>query len=163
MSPDHASGVRNGKLLALCFSLALIGAVLSPLPQNWRKNPKDNFPLSYYPMFSTKRDPIETFHYVVGVDEAGHRHFIRHTVIGDGGGNQVRRQLRKIIRAGRAPELAQEVAARVADKTGRRYRDLVSISVCTGKYSVNDWFHGMKQPVSERVSGFAEVKRTQTP
>src|SRR5262245_51676966 len=133
MSQIDSSDVGRRKLLTLCFSLAMIGAVLLPIRENFNRRPEDNFPLSYYPMFSTKRTPIETFYYVVGFDADGKRHFIRHTVIGDGGGNQVRRQLRKIVNAGRAPELAQQVAARVAQRTGRRYRDIVSLSVCKGK------------------------------
>ena len=155
-SPD-----ARGKRLALCFSLVLIGAVLSPLPQNWARRPKDNFPLSYYPMFSSKREPIETFYYVVGLDSEGQRHQLRHSVIGDGGENQVRRGLRKIVQNGGGPELAQKVAQRVAKRDGRRYRDIVSVSVCRGKYSIDDYFHGNKQPVSERVYGTAAVDRTQ--
>jgi hypothetical protein len=65
MSIEPSSGVGRSKLLALCFSVAMIGAVLLPLRENLRHRPKDNFPLSYYPMFSDRRKPIETFYYVV--------------------------------------------------------------------------------------------------
>ena len=157
------SAAGRGKLLVLCFSFVLIGAVLSPLPQNWSRRPKDNFPLSYYPMFSAKRKPIETFYYAIGVDAAGNRSQLRHSVVGNGGENQVRRGLRKIINAGGAPELAQQIAQRVAQRDSRRYRDIVSVSVIKGKYSVDDWFHGKQEPVSERVYGTASVDRTQTP
>lgn len=163
MSVDTSSGAGPGKLLALCFCFVLIGAVLLPIRENLSRRPKDNFPLSYYPMFSSKREPIETFYYVVGLDAEGRRIQIRHKVIGDGGENQVRRGLRKTINQGRAPELAQAIAQRVAQRDGRRYRDLVSVSVCKGKYSVDDYFHGKTQPVSERVYATALVDRTQTP
>jgi hypothetical protein len=162
-SSATSSVVGNGKRLALCISFALILAVLSPLPQNWTHRPKDNFPLSYYPMFSAKREPIETFYYVLGFDAEGTRMQLRHNVIGNGGENQVRRGLRKTINAGLGPELARDVARRLAQRTGRRYRDVVSVSVCRGKYSVDDWFHGKQEPVSERVYGTASVDRTQTP
>src|SRR5262252_8653059 len=108
-----SSGLGRSKLLAVCFSFAMIGAVLSPIRQNWRQSPQDNFPLSYYPMFSAKRRPVEIFYYFVGLDRDGGRHIIRHGLL-DGGENQVRRQLRKIIDDGNAPELAQQVAERVA-------------------------------------------------
>jgi hypothetical protein len=157
MSLDPSTGTNRGQVLALCFSYALIGAVLWPIGQNWRAHPKDNFPLSYYPMFSAKREAVETFYYVVGLDAEGKRRYIPHTIIGDGGGNQVRRQLRKIVNAGRAPELAQQVAERLARK--RSYRKIVSVSVIRGQYSVDDFFHGKKDPISERVYGFAEVER----
>ena len=163
MSLDPSSAVGRDKRLALCICLVLIGGVLSPLPQNWSRRPKDNFPLSYYPMFSAKRDPVETFYYVVGLDAEGQRRYMRHTVIGDGGENQVRKALRNIVQAGGAPELAQTVAQRVAQRSGRRYRDIVSVSICRGKYNVDDYFHGKKEPVSERIYATAEVNRTQTP
>ena len=163
MSIQPSPGVRRSRLFALCICFALIGAVLSPIGQNWSKTPQDNFPLSYYPMFSAKRRPIETFYYVVGTDSHGRRVQLPHTVIGNGGENQVRRGLRKTIDDGRATDLAQDVAKRVAGKTGRRYRNIVSITVCRGKYSVEDWFQGKMQPVSEVVTGSAVVERTQTP
>jgi hypothetical protein len=146
----------------MCFSFALIGAVLWPIQQNWRNHPKDNFPLSYYPMFSAKREAIETFYYVVGLDAEGKRHYIPSRLIGDGGENQVRRQLRKIINADRGPALAQQVAKRLANQNGSPWRQIVSVSVCRGRYSVDDFFHGRKEPVSESVAGFAEVDRTQS-
>src|SRR5262245_64024289 len=94
----------RGQLLVMCSSFALIGAVLWPIHENWRDRPKDNFPLSYYPMFSSKRDAIETFYYVVGVDAEGKRYYVPYRWISEGGGNQVRHQLRRIIKAGRAGE-----------------------------------------------------------
>jgi hypothetical protein len=103
-----------GKYRAALASLVLIGAVLWPIHENWRKNPRDNFPLSYYPMFSARRDAVETFYYVLGRDAEGARYQIPAKMIGTGGGNQVRRQLRKIMNEGRAPELAQSVARKLA-------------------------------------------------
>ena len=161
MSPSDPSNPSRGKPLALIFCFGMIGAVLWPIQQNWRRPPTDNFPLSYYPMFSDRRKPVETFYYVVGLDSEGKRYFIKNTIIGDGGENSVRRQVRKIINAGRAPELAQTVAARLAKKNGRRWGSIVSVAVCKGKYSVDDWFHGRKHPVSEQVVGSAEVSRTE--
>src|ERR1041384_5564559 len=99
---DGAADAVAGKLRAACFSLALIGSVLWPIQENWRRKPHDNFPLSYYPMFSSKRDAVETFYYLFGRDEQGVRHYIPHKIIGAGGGNSVRRQLRRNVNEGRA-------------------------------------------------------------
>src|SRR5262245_2793062 len=129
-SPDH------GKRFALLFSLVFIGATLWPIQQNWRDKPHDNFPLSYYPMFSARRDPIETFHYLLGRDSKGGRYQVPYKWIGDGGGNQVRRQLRRTINEGHALELAGIVAKRVSRRTEPPWTDVVSIEVVTGKYSV---------------------------
>jgi len=153
------AGFNRGKRRALLVSLAMIGAVLWPIQQNWRDKPKDDFPLSYYPMFSNKRDPVETFYYLIGRDAQGMRHHVPYAWIGDGGGNQVRRQLRKIINDGRGSDLAKSVAKRIAKKERAPWSEVISVAVCQGKYDVNAFYHGHKEPVSEKVKGFATVER----
>src|SRR5262245_18946920 len=102
--PSEAAPLfEAGKYRAALLSMALIGAVLWPLHENWQSKPKDSFPLSYYPMFSNRRDVVETFYYVLGIDAEGKRYQIPYKMIGEGGSNQVRRQLRKIMNEGRAP------------------------------------------------------------
>jgi len=150
---------RRGKSKAALLSLAMIGAVLWPIQQNWRDKPRDNFPLSYYPMFSARRDAVETFYYLVGRDAQGNRHYIRYKLIGTGGGNQVRRQLRRIINEGRAPELAKTVAKRLARQERAPWSDIITIAVCRGKFAVDDYFHGRKVPVQEQIKASCEVKR----
>src|ERR1051326_6890547 len=157
-NPGEADASR-GKSFAVVLSVAMVGAVLWPIQQNWRENPRDNFPLSYYPMFSARREAVETFYYLVGHDARGARHYIRYKLIGSGGGNQVRRQLRKIINDGRAPELARAVAKRLARQKNSPWSDIVSVSVCKGKFAVDDFFHGRKEPVQEQVKGSCAVKR----
>jgi len=45
----------TARQLAATYSLALLAAVIAPILQNWRPEPrKDGFPRSYYPML-----PIE--------------------------------------------------------------------------------------------------------
>src|SRR5437899_5464915 len=100
--PTPESGLERGKRTAVLVSFAMIAAVLWPVRQNWRTNPKDNFPLSYYPMFSAKRRPVEIFYYLVGHDQAGKRYYIPHFFAGDGGHNAVRRQIAKMVRENRA-------------------------------------------------------------
>ena len=150
---------NRGKRVAVLSSLALIGAVLWPIQQNWRQDPHDSFPLSYYPMFSTKRDPIEIFYYMVGTDAQGNRHYIPYKMIGTGGGNQVRRQLRKIMNEGRAPDLAKAVAKRLARRDDSPWSEIVSVAVIKGKFGVDDFFHGKKSPVAEQIKGTCAVNR----
>jgi len=157
--PESPSGSDRGKRRAAYASIVMIGAVLWPIQQNWRDTPRDDFPLSYYPMFSNKRDAIETFYYIVGQDAEGKRHQVPYSWIGDGGGNQVRRQLRRIINEGRAPELAQKVAKRVAKRDAPPWSQVVSVAVCTGKYDVDAFFHNRKEPVSEKIRASAQVER----
>ncbi|NJM08485.1 hypothetical protein HC891_23350 [Candidatus Gracilibacteria bacterium] len=58
---DMDAGTALLRNLARGFSMVLVGAVLAPLIENWRAAPRDNFPLSYYPMFSARRSKRSKF------------------------------------------------------------------------------------------------------
>jgi hypothetical protein len=156
-----ASRLNRGKRLAALASVAMIGAVLWPIQENWRKDPHDSFPLSYYPMFSAKRRPIESFNYLVGHDTKGKRCLIRHSFAGHGGLNAVRRQINKKVRQNRADEVAQMVAKRLADREDGKWSRIVKVDVVTGRYAVDDYFHGRKKPVSEKIKATCPVERSQ--
>jgi hypothetical protein len=153
------SAPDRGKVPATLLSLALIGAVLWPLQQNWREKPRDNFPLSYYPMFSAKRKAIESFNYLAGHDEHGTRHIIPYKFAGVGGLNSTRRQIGRIVREGRADELAATVARRLARQEKAPWSQIVTVAVVTGSYGVDDYFHGRKEPVSEKIRASCPVER----
>jgi len=152
----------RGNLWGGLLSVAMLGAVFWPIQQNWRAVPKDSFPLSYYPMFSQKRELIESFYYLVGRDAQGARYYIPRRWIGTGGQNQVRKQMRGIIENGRVPELARSVARRLAGQNEKPWSQIQSVSVVSGQYVMNDFFHGKKEPVSEKILGSHRVKRKKT-
>ena len=156
---DGAPGLEQGKRWALLASLAMIGAVWWPLQENWRKDPRDSFPLSYYPMFSSKRKPIESFNYLVGHDAEGKRYLVRYSFASEGGLNSVRRQINRMVKEDRADAIARRVAKRLAERDSGKWSKIVSVAVVTGKYSVDDYFHGRKEPVSEKIRASAPVER----
>lgn len=149
---SDVTGAPPGKGFASALSLALIGAVLLPIAENWRRKPKDSFPLSYYPMFCKRRGKCERVTYLVGIDARGTRHPLPYHCAGSGGLNQVRRQIRRLARRdGAAEELCASVAARLARRRDGRYADLVAIHLVTGKYRLADFFAGRQEPEWERV------------
>ncbi|GAB4425419.1 MAG: hypothetical protein OHK0015_05450 [Chloroflexi bacterium OHK40] len=135
------------KWLAGGFSLAMLGAVIWPVIENWRPHPRDTFPLSYYPMFSARRGEREKVTYVLGIDRNGQRRTIPYDLIGVGGFNQVRRQVRQIVARGQAETLCSAVAARVAPL----YPDIVRVIVVTGTYNLDRYFAGDRSPLKEVV------------
>ena len=149
-----------GKWGPSLLSIAMIGAVLSPIAENWRQDPRDNFPLSYYPMFSLRRAETSRLSYPVGFDARGNRYQIPYTLVGAGGLNQVRRQITKIVEGGRAADLCLSVGSRVARRTTRPLADVVRIQIATGTYRLSDYFTGKdKTPVVERVHASCDVRR----
>ena len=158
--PIGACRLTSGKLWALLLSLALIGAVLSPMRQNWRPKPHDSFPLSYFPMFSARRKAVESFYYLVARDENGARYLIPYLLIGLAGENQTRRQIDRMVREHRAPELARSVARHLARENEKPWSHVATVAVVRGSYALDDYFHGRKKPVSERTLASCSVKRS---
>jgi len=158
-SGDPESGFSRGKWIALCFSFALIVAVSWPMWKKQRADLRHDFPLLRHPAFTTTRTD-ETLYYAVGVDDKGNRYFIPSCLIGDGDEHHVRRYIRRVVKAGHAPDLARQVARRLVRESGSPWCWVVSVSICKGRYSIEDFFHGRKKPESETVFGFAEVDRT---
>lgn len=132
--------------LATAYSLALLGAVITPIRQNWRPKPrKDGFPLSYYPMFSARRRATATVYSLIGATEDGARIRLSHKLAGTGGHNQVRRQINRCV----AEERTEELCARVAKELTRRNRRatspfaaVVSVDVIASKFRLDDCFSG---------------------
>ena len=149
------------KLFALGISLLLTGAVLSPIIENWKRSPQDGFPLSYYPMFTKKRREVEKVTYLLGLDAQGNRHLLQYKLARMSGGlNQVRRQITKWVGSGRADELCQTVATRVARSKREPCPQIVTVQVVTGYYSLRDYFTGKsKDPVTEIVHATRPVER----
>jgi hypothetical protein len=156
---DRLRQLTQGKGLASGFSLLMICAVLWPIVENWREQPTDSFPLSYYPMFTEKRAEKARVTYMVGFDAQGNRELIPYPFAGTGGLNQVRKQIRKVAQTGKATELCRSVAARIAQSKRERFADVESVQIVTGDYRLADYFSGNKSPVSERVNASCQVER----
>jgi hypothetical protein len=156
--PDRR--LHRGKAFAGLFSVLLIVATLAPVAENWRSEPKDSFPLSYYPMFSAKRGETYQVNYIVGLDAKGNRHLIPHKFAGTGGGfNQTRRQINRYVDEKRGDELARSIAAALAREKKPPYSEIVTVRIVRGRFRFDDYFHGNKTPISESVRGSARVKR----
>ena len=153
------SRLLGSKWYAGGVSIVTIGAVLWPIMRNWQESSEDDFPLSHYPMFSAKRPEKVRVTHLVGVDRDERRHLIPYKYAGGGGMNQVRRQINRIVREGKADALCQTVAARISLEEEGRFTGVTTVRVVTGKYRLADYFGGDKSPVSENVRASCPVRR----
>ena len=152
-------GFLGSKWYAGGVSILTIGAVLWPVVRNWRESPEDDFPLSHYPMFSAKRPEKVRVTHLVGVDGDGRRYLVPYKYAGGGGMNQVRRQINRLVREGKADALCQTVAARISLEEEGRFTEVVNVQVITGKYRLSDYFSGNKEPLSEDIRASCPVRR----
>ncbi len=148
------------KSVASVFSLAVCLAIMWPVHQNWVKNPKDDFPLSYYPMFSHERKETHSLPYFVGYDASGDRYCIPYKYIGTGGFNQVRRQVNKRARNGDVEKITQKVARKLAKCKEYPLNNVVRVEMVRGKYNLDEYFlSDNKLPIKEKVYSYQNIEK----
>ena len=147
-----------GKLLAATMSIVILIVVAMPVLENWRDRPRDDFPLSYYPMFAVDRPDQQRVTFLVGLDSRGGHRRLSYRYVGQGGMNQVRQQMSKLVNRGEAAKLCETAAARVA-RAGGGLRDVRSVQVITGTFRMSDYFAGRTAPASESLRASCAVRR----
>jgi hypothetical protein len=134
--------------------------MLSAVVQNWQARPRDSFPLSYFPMFTSDLDDSQTEHYLVGFDDRNRRYVIHYNNILPGGSMpRVRGEVREMVRRNQAAELCQRASARIAERNPRSLRSVTRLDVMTGRYSLVEYLGGNKLPRSETVRATCAVAR----
>jgi hypothetical protein len=143
------------RVAAGVVSVALLAATLEPLV---RDPYDDGFPLSTYPMFATKRDTQQTFHYALGVTRDGKRRTLSPALIGSGEVLQALRVLEGAVGRGRdaTRTLCETIAARVA--TDEDFTDVVAIRIVTGTHDAVDYLSHAKIGVESELV-HCEVRR----
>ena len=154
----RSAGTRSRKWVASVISLVLLGAVTAPIGQNWMAEPRDDFPLSYYPMFSFEKADQQRVTYLVAHDADGGRVLLPYWYAGQGGMNQVRRQMNKLVERGQSSRMCRSVASRVA-RSGDLPKNLVNVQVVTGTFFMSEFFTGNRVPATETVRATCAIQR----
>lgn len=150
----------NSKRVAAVFSFIIAGAVLWPVRENFKEKPADNFPLSYYPMFSAKRGDDHTLNYIVGYDSSNMRYYVPYRYIGNGGLNQVRRQLNKKIRMNDTKDILQKTLKRIEMENEFPYNQLLKVELARGNFNLDTYFRdGRKLPEEETILDILIIDR----
>lgn len=160
MTHAYVEQVSRRRWFAVLFSLACISLVGIPIIQNFREKPDDGFPLSYYPMFSEERHGTTQLSHAIGIRADGTTMSLHYRVVGSGGMNQVRRQIRKIVRSGDADELCRKVAAHVAQSRRTEYGELVEVAIVTDTYDFHEFFGSRRTPRRRLIVARCPVDRS---
>lgn len=148
---------RGRKRAPAVFIAITVLVLLSPILENWKSKPVDSFPLSYYPMFSHRRESTFRGDSIVGISPDGNRQVLPYRVVGTGGFNQVRRQVRAQIKAGRGQELCAQVATRLSRSKDAALRDMHTVEVLRATHDVDGFFAGDRKPLESKVYAACEV------
>ena len=148
------------KTAAVLLSAGLMITVLAPVAENLRATPEDTFPLSYYPMFSFKRDSLYSVYHFVGRDSENESINIPYKMVGTGGFNQVRRQVNKMVKEEKEVELIQKVAKKLERTRVEPYSLIEEVSLVKGTYHLEKYFSTDKQqPVRLKVIASQNIER----
>lgn len=162
-----ATGGRSGeapkgpaKVMAGVLSLLLLGAVAWPVNENFQDKPRDDFPFSYYPMFTNDRGEAMSVNHLVGITADGREIPVSYHRAGDGGFNQVRRQINRYVREDNTRELIEHVADDLAASTRRAEVEVEQVQIVRSRFRFDDYFAGNKRPVEREVVNSAPVDRS---
>lgn len=160
ITPRNSPAPTGKDILRLGAFAGLAGVLLSPLRHylgdidtvNKVKNDRDSFPLSTYPMFSADRRGRVTVPHVVGLRADGQRVLPHYAHYGGGGLNQVRRQISRGIRQGRAVAIAQSYADSLAAKPRTaEEKEIVEVQVVRSRFIFDEYFAGDTLPQAESM------------
>lgn len=173
--------LRGADLLRLAGLTGLAAVLISPVRHyvgpmekvNVQKIEQDSFPLSTYPMFSEDRRGRVIVPHVIGLSENGERIIPHYTHYGVGGLNQVRKQIARGVRSGRAAQVAQRFADSLAQppetsgsteiETMRRIERearIAHVEVVRSRFVFDEYFAGRRIPRSETVHARCAVGGT---
>jgi hypothetical protein len=158
-APEQLAWTAAERLAAGLVTAGVVGAALWPFTQYRRPAEQrvDGFPLSYYPMFSIRREQYGHVPYVVGVRLDGSRYRLPAQVLGPGGVNQVRKQLSRAIKRGRVEQHAQRLAQRIAELA--EHTDVTRVEIVRGRFDFDAYMLSGADAVAETVLGAADVVR----
>jgi len=128
-------------IIAIICVLSLI-VVVSPVIENWKEEPKDDFPLSYYPMFTGMRRETTVVHHLYGIDENNNYYPIPKGVIAQRSGfNSFRKTVTKIIKNGQAKKLCSFVSNRLSNLEVEPYNQIKVVKVVTSEINIEEFMN----------------------
>ncbi len=153
---DHAvsapglvsSAPMRSRLLPLAASLGLVGVVLSPL--GWPRE-RDDYPLSTYPMFTTRREREVIVRHVLALDEAGVTKPLGPDLVGNGAVIHAAATVRRAIEGGAAEALCGLVAARLSASDPPEAARTHAILVATSTFDLETYFAGARAPLRREI------------
>lgn len=149
--------MSEGRVGAAVFGATMIVAVAAPVLHNVRRaRARDSFPLSHYPMFSAARGDCVDVTQLFGATTSG-RVLLPCRLLGPGGMNQHRKQLRRAATRQRPERVTERVARRIS--TNDAWAHVQTVQLVTCRYRLDHWFDGCPTPVAETVHAATVVAR----
>lgn len=146
--------------LSLALAAHLVVGLLVAGPA-FRDPPRDDFPLSNYPMFSERKDPRVSIQQVVARTEAGTETVLPPEFVANEEVMQAAATLRRAMAAGSEAlgALCLEIAARVAASSDADLREAREVLIFSRRVHAVRYFSGDRRPEHEELLSRCEVGR----
>lgn len=139
----------NHRLVGAIVSILLIAMTVEPVIRDPRKAADDDFPLSTYPMFATRRKLTQTFTYAVAWTADGERRRVRPRHVANAEVMQAVTAFGHAQAEGRLPALCDSIAARVAADAA--LTDVARIEIVRGTHHALDFLVDGKRGPERRL------------
>lgn len=149
-STSPTAGTRSVRILGVAIVTSIVTVIgVVPLLLD-----RDSYPLSNYPMFSSRRTAIEPVHTAVLVDSGGEVTRLSPTQISGNDEVIITAQLvhESIGRDG-GQQLCDDISRRIGEPTTRD----ATIEIVTERYDAIDWYEGRRSPISRVVHASCRV------
>jgi hypothetical protein len=151
MGDGPAASDRATRWYGTVVSVVLLGAVCSPLA---RRPPRDDFPLSHYPMFASEpaRREAPSYH-VLARARTGRARPVPPDLLGSEEIMQAHQTVHLAIRRGpeAARALCETVALRIAREGGEAWADVDALEVRTDRFDPIAYWEGDRAPRDSKV------------
>jgi len=134
--------MNREKIIIAFISIFCMLVIASPILENWKDEPKDDFPLSYYPLFLKKRGEKTVVSYLYGADKDKNYYTIpNYYVIPGVGFNSARKQISRIIINNQALELCEFTAKvlRIIDE--EPFNKISHLAVVSSRVNIEDFMN----------------------
>ena len=132
--------MNKDKIIIASISIILILVVASPVLENWKDEPKDSFPLSYYPMFTKARGEKTIVWYLYGEDKDRYSYTISNNFVIPGVGfNTARKQIRRMIQNNQSAELCESTAKTIGRIGMEPYNKITYVAVVSSRVDISEF------------------------
>jgi len=134
--------MNREKIIIASISIFCMLVIASPIIENWKDEPIDDFPLSYYPLFLKNRGEETIVTYLYGGDKDKNYYTIpNYYVIPGSGFNDARKQISRIIMYNQSLELCESTAKVLRIIEEEPFNKITHLGVVSSRVNITEFMN----------------------
>ena len=134
--------MNREKIIIAFISIFCMLVIASPILENWKDEPKDDFPLSYYPLFIQNRGEETIVAYLYGGDKDKNYYTIPNNYVIPGSAfNSARMQIARIIINNQSLELCEFTAKVLRIIEEEPFNKITHLGVVSSRVNITEFMN----------------------